>query len=182
MNQHDPARRPPTTRQPCPQGRLSTPTMQRNGRTVIDVTTYIPYFLTSVTNALSRGASQLYLETFGIGIVEWRAIATLAAEPRIPASRICELVALDKGATSRALSRLHRLGYLDFEAAAQDPRKKVWWLNEEGYRLHDRILAVALERERRLIDGIDPEDLETFLRAMRIMRRNVDRIASGSGD
>ena len=164
----------------CPDGRLSAPTTERNGRPVIDVTAYVPYFLASVTNALSRGASQIYLERFGIGIVEWRAIATLASEPRIPASRICELVALDKGATSRALARLHDLGCLAFEAPEQDPRRKVWWLNDEGYRLHERVLAVALERERRLIEGVDPEDLEAFLRVMRIMRRNVDAI-SGSG-
>ncbi|GHD49040.1 transcriptional regulator [Thalassobaculum fulvum] len=181
MNEQDPARRPTARRAVCPEGRLSNPTRDKDGRPVIDVTAYIPYFLTSVTNALSRGASQLYLETFGVGIVEWRAMATLASEPRIPAARICELVALDKAATSRALARLHELGYLGFEAPEPDPRKKVWWLNDEGYRLHDRILAVALERERRLIDGVDPEDLETFLRVMRIMRRNVDGIASDRG-
>lgn len=156
--------------------------MVRNGRTVIDMTTYIPYFLTSVNNALSRGASQLYLETFGIGIVEWRAISTLALEARIPASRICELVALDKAATSRALTRLQELGYLQFEASEVDPRKKIWWLNDKGNRLHDRILAIALERERQLIEGVDPEDLEAFLRVMRIMRRNVDRIAENETD
>lgn len=181
MNEQDPARRPSASRPLCPEGRLSSPTSEKDGRPVIDVTSYIPYFLTSVNNALSRGASQLYLETFGIGIVEWRAIATLASEPRIPASRICELVALDKAATSRSLARLHQLGYLDFEAPEPDLRKKIWWLNDEGYRLHDRILAIALERERRLIEGVDPEDLETFLRVMRIMRRNVDKVSSVRG-
>lgn len=180
-NGYETAGRRAPFRSVCPEGRLSIPTMERGGRPVVDVTTYIPYFLTSVSNALSRGASQLYLETFGIGIVEWRAIATLASEPRIPASRICELVALDKAATSRALARLRDHGYLGFETQEPDPRKKVWWLNEEGYRLHDRVLAVALERERRLIDGVDPDDLEAFLRVMRIMRRNVDRISSDRG-
>lgn len=178
MNEFEAAGRPSTSRPACPGGRLSTPTTQRDGRPVVDMTAYIPYFLTSVNNTLSRGASQLYIARFGIGIVEWRAVSTLAIEPRIPASRICELVALDKAATSRALARLHDLGYLDFEAREPDPRKKAWWLNEAGYRLHDRVLAVALERERRLIEGIDPDDLEAFLRVMRIMRRNVDRIAS----
>ena len=35
-------------------------------------------------------------------------------------------------------------------------------------------LAAALERERKLIAGVDPDDLEAFLRVIRIMRRNVD--------
>ena len=178
MVQHEARHRGPTAGPVCPDGRLSTPTTERNGRPVIDVTAYVPYFLASVTNALSRSASQLYLTRFGIGIVEWRGVAPPASEPRIPASRICELVALDKGATSRALARLQGLGCVGFEAPEQDPRKKIWWLNDEGYRLHDRVLAVALERERRLIEGVDPEDLEAFLRVMRIMRRNVETISS----
>lgn len=178
MSEIEAADRRPAGRSLCPDGRLSTPTARRDGRAVVDMTTYIPYFLTSVTNTLSRGASQLYIDRFGVGIVEWRAISTLAIEPRIPASRICELVALDKAATSRALARLHEHGYLEFEAREPDRRKKVWWLNEDGYRLHDRILAVALDRERRLIEGVDPDDLEAFLRVMRVMRRNVDRITS----
>lgn len=178
MNEFEAADRRSTPRPVCPDGRLSTPTTVRNGRPVVDMATYIPYFLTSVNNTLSRGASQLYIERFGIGIVEWRAVSTLAIEPRIPASRICVLVALDKAATSRALARLHALGYLGFEAPEPDRRKKVWWLNADGYRLHDRVLAVALERERQLIAGIDPDDLEAFLRVMRVMRRNVDRIAA----
>lgn len=56
----------------CPEGRLSTSTMKRGGHEVVDITTYIPHLLSSVNNALSRGASKLYLKRFGIGIVEWR--------------------------------------------------------------------------------------------------------------
>lgn len=165
----------PTDR-PCPEGRLSKSTRSRDGREVVDVSTYIPYFLASVNNALSRGASRLYRDRYDIGIVEWRVVSMLAIEPRIPASRVCEVVSLDKAATSRGLMRLHELGYLAFEAPDSDPRKKIWWLNAAGYALHDDILAVALDRERRLIQDVDPSDLEAFLRVMRLMRRNVDRL------
>lgn len=178
MNRHDAGTRSDGGTRPCPDGRRSKPTRKRHGRDVVDITTYIPYFLTSVNNALSRGASQLYLERFGVGIVEWRVVSMLANEPRIPASRACEVIALDKGATSRALTRLLEQGYLEFEASEGDPRKKIWWLNEKGYRLHDDILALALERERQLIRDIDPDELEVFLEVMRRMRRNVDRLRS----
>lgn len=162
--------------QNCPLGRISSPVRHTpDGRAVIDTATYIPYFLVSVNNPLSRGASQFYLDNFGIGIVEWRVISMLATEPGIPASRICSVISLDKGATSRALTNLHRLELATFKAAPADPRKKTWWLNEEGYHLHDRLIEIALERERKLIEGADPGDLEAFLRVMRIMRRNVEK-------
>lgn len=179
-----PLRAQPTdsrSRTPCPDGRISRSAMTRHGRRVLDLSSYIPYFLASVNNALSRGASQTYLATFGVGIVEWRVVSMLALEPGIAAARICEVIALDKAATSRALRRLHELGYLEYETPGSDARRKAWWLNARGYQLHDEILALALTRERRLIEGVDPEDLEAFLRVMRVMRRNVDRL-SGDGD
>jgi len=160
----------------CPEGRISTPVFRKDKRAIVDVDKYIPYFLSSVNNALSRGASHYYLKNFGIGIVEWRVVSMLAIEPRIPASRACEVVALDKAQTSRSLKRLLELGYVEFNAAVSDPRKKVWWLNKKGYELHDRVLEAALKRERELIRGAEPEDLEAFLRVIRIMRKNVDTI------
>lgn len=47
-------------------------------------------------------------------------------------------------------------------------------LTDKGYGLHDQIITVALERERQLVRGVDSDDLETFLKVMRIMRRYVD--------
>ncbi|MCB1391051.1 MAG: winged helix-turn-helix transcriptional regulator [Rhodobacteraceae bacterium] len=157
----------------CPEARISRPTKFREGHEIVDIENYTPYFLSSVNNALSRGASQTYLERFRIGIVEWRVISMLAIEPWIPASRICGVVQLDKGATSRALVKLVETGYLDHEASEQDVRRKTYALNEKGYALHDEILAIALERERALIRGVAPEDLEAFLRVMRVMKSNL---------
>lgn len=161
----------------CPEGRISSPTHARaDGRVVIDINTYIPYFLSSVNNALSLGASSEYLKTFGVGIADWRVISMLAIEPRIPAARIVEVIAIDKGATSRSLNKLDELGLVTFEAMANDPRRRIWELNDKGYELHDRIMAAALEREKKLIDGADPDDLEAFLRVIRLMRKNVERL------
>ena len=157
----------------CPEGRLSSPTKQQAGRPVVDPSTYIPYFFAAINNALSRGASRIYLEKFNIGIVEWRVVSMLAIEPRIPAQRICEVISLDKAATSRALRQLQQNDYLGFKSSERDPRRKIWWLNDRGYELHDNILRVALGREQNLIRGIDPENLEVFLNVMRKMRDNV---------
>lgn len=158
----------------CPAGRISKSTQEVENRQVVDLHTYVPYLLSSVNNAMSRGASHLYLDRFGIGIVEWRVMSMLAIEPRIQAARICDVIHIDKGAASRALSRLSEAGYLDFEAPGADSRKKIWWLNPKGLARHDEILAIALDRENQLITGADPQDLEAFLRVMRIMRANVD--------
>lgn len=153
--------------------RHSSPTVLRNGRRIVDYDTYIPYFLAVVNNALSRGASALYLKRFGIGIGEWRVVSILANEPGVAASHIGDVVAMDKAAVSRSLSKLETLGVLKIVISPNDPRRRTISLNSAGYDLHDQILSLALEREKQLIEGTDPDDLEAFLRVMRIMRHNV---------
>ena len=103
-------------------------------------------------------------------------MSMLAIEPQIQASQICDSIKIDKGAASRALARLEDMGLLSQERQPNDPRKRIWWLNASGQEMHDKILEIALERERRLIEGVSPEDLEAFLRAIRKMFSNVDAI------
>jgi DNA-binding MarR family transcriptional regulator len=160
----------------CPEARISCPTTFRSGVEILDITNYIPFFLSSINNALSRGASAIYRERFGIGITEWRTISMLAIEPEITAARICEVVNLDKAAASRALATLDDMGYLGSLTSEKDPRKRTWWLNDRGYELHATIIRIALAREESLIKGVDPQDLEAAIRAMRVMMKNVRAI------
>lgn len=157
----------------CPEGRLSHSVREVDGSKVIDLNTYIPSFLSTINNALSRGASQKYREQFGIGIVEWRVMSMLAIEPNIPAVRIGEVICTDKGQVSRALLSLSEANLAVSEIVSADVRKKNWWLSTAGYAMHARILEIAIEREKQLIAGCDPEDIETFLRVARIMNRNL---------
>lgn len=163
-------------------GKISNSTALRSDRIVLDITNYIPYFLAAVNNPLSRGASKIYLKKFNLGIVEWRVIAMLAIEPCITASRICDVVALDKGATSRALTRLHALGYLEFSSKKSDIRRKKWSLNDAGYLIHGQILRLALLREEKLVEGIAPADIEVFLRVIRMMHKNVNALSESSAE
>lgn len=160
----------------CPRGRISSSTTTRDGIEILDISNYIPFFLSSINNALSRGASAIYRDQFGIGITEWRTISMLAIEPEITAARICEVVNLDKAAASRALATLDEMGYLGSVTSEKDPRKRRWWLNAKGYELHDKIMHIALAREHALIDGVDPQDLEAGIRAMRMMMSNVRKM------
>lgn len=165
----------------APEMRLTPPTLRRGGRDVINVDGYVPYFVNAINNPLSRGASQLYLRDFGVGIVEWRIISMLAIEERIPASRIVDVVQVDKSATSRGLRDLEEKGLARFEANKADARRRIWWLSKAGYDIHDRIITVALERERLLLQGVDAADLEITLRVMRQMNRNARKLSSGDG-
>lgn len=156
--------------------RISRPTRTQGDREIVDYDTYIPYFLAVVNNAMSRSASALYLTRFGIGIGEWRVLSIIANEPGVAASHIGDVVAMDKAAVSRSLGKLETLEVLEITVSPSDPRRRAFSLTKAGYALHDQILAIALEREGKLIQGTDPEDLEAFLRVMRTMRHNLRNI------
>ncbi len=154
--------------------RKSAPTRTRDGITILDIGNYTPFLLNAVSNAWQRKTSTIYRQTFSLGIVDWRVIAMLNIEPKITANRICEVVRLDKAATSRSLQLLHSEGHVHFEASPTDPRKRRWWLSDNGLEAHETILAIALSVAAEMLAGVAPEDLETFLQVMRRMLSNLE--------
>ena len=161
----------------CPDSRLSRPTrLTTEGARVINIDNYAPYFFAAINSALSRGASARYLNDFGIGVTEWRVLSWIATEPQVSAARICDVIALDKAAVSRAVAKLENDALIAATPSRRDPRRKALRLTAAGAVLHDRVLTAALEREAQLIDGVPPEDYETFLRVMRRLRANVETL------
>lgn len=160
----------------CPDGRISVPTTTRDGVEILDINNFVPFFISSLNNTLASGASNHFRDRYGIGISEWKTVAMLAIEPGITAARICEVVRLDKSAVSRSLGVLDGLGYLQSVSSERDIRKRQWWLNDKGYQLHNTIIGYSLGRERTLIEGADPEDLEATLRVMRLMLDNLQKL------
>jgi DNA-binding MarR family transcriptional regulator len=128
----------------------------------IDAEGHIPGLVTHLSNKLSRSTSNLFRRHFGIGVLEWRILAQLAIAPDISASRLCAVIGLDKGAASRGMQRLGTLGLVTF---ADDGRVRRARLTPAGRRLHERMLVVALERERRLLAPLD-EGERTTLQAL----------------
>ncbi|TFZ03441.1 MarR family winged helix-turn-helix transcriptional regulator [Ramlibacter rhizophilus] len=132
-------------------------------REVLDLSHYATYFFTVLANKLSSGASRLYLRRFGIGIIEWRVMAMLAIEPRIAPARISQVIGLDKASISRESRKLEEKGYLIVSSDETSSRRKTLELSPKGYELHDQVIQVALERERRLLSDLTSEEADLFL-------------------
>jgi DNA-binding MarR family transcriptional regulator len=147
------------------------------GGPALDLARYAPALLTFLANKLSRGASAIYRREFGVGIIDWRIMALLAIEPRIPASRVCKVIGLDKGPVSRSVAFLARKGLAVVEDDGADARRRIIDLTPEGRALHDRILRVALERERRLLSCLDPAEVEVLLGLLNRLHDNLDAVS-----
>src|SRR3954471_3340719 len=118
---------------------------------VLDLDRYVPALVTFIANKLSRSATVLYQKRFAVNITEWRILALLAIEPAISAARICHVIGFDKGPVSRTLAVMEQSGLVAIKADREDGRTYAISLTAKGAATHDKVIAAALERERRLL-------------------------------
>lgn len=120
-----------------------------------------------LANKLTSGASNVFRDTFGVGTVEWRILAQVAAERWISPQRICRLGGLDKGGVSRSMKLLLDRGLIAVRASATDARSVEIALTAKGRTMHARIARVAGERERRLLSGLSKPEVRGLLETLR---------------
>lgn len=139
----------------------------------LELDRYIPALITFFANKMSVGASQIYAQLFQINVIEWRIISMLAVEPNISASRISQIIGLDKGAVSRAIAKLSVENYVKITPDQKDARATRISLTGEGLKLHDRVYKVAMDREQAIFNVLAEEDQEHLIRILNILNANI---------
>lgn len=142
----------------------------------IDHDRYLPFLVISISNGLYRGATQFYQSRFGVGVTEWRVLSALAAEPNTTANRLCQIAQLDKAAASRSLRVLERAGYVTVEPHRTDARKRTVAFTSAGLALYEKIFAVAMKRQERMVAGFTPEETNTLIALLQRVRSNLGRL------
>lgn len=148
----------------------------RASPSVIDLSVFVPAYITLIGNRWARSSSALYRKHFGIGIVEWRLMVLLANEPWIQASRVDEVIGMDKGAVSRTARVLAERGLLALRKSAADPRRREMDLTAAGRALHDQIIGITLARENRLLAGLSVKERETLVGFLGKMQANLNSL------
>ncbi|GAB2832432.1 hypothetical protein GCM10027073_71040 [Streptomyces chlorus] len=127
-------------------------------------------------NRFNRSFSRHYQNEFGISAMEWRMLVMLCKEPDVPVTAASPAVGYDKGAVSRSLSKLAKLGLAEAKVLGNNPRNRLWHLTPAGYELHDRILKSALERHKQVLAGFTPQDVEKFNEMLRLFGENAENL------
>ena len=143
---------------------------------VIDHDRYLPFLIISISNNLYRRASQFYQSRFGIGVTEWRVLSALAAEPNSTANRLCGIAQLDKAATSRSLKVLESGGHVTIAPHKSDARKRIVAFTPAGLNLYEKILAVAMNRQKRMGAGFSAEETDTLIALLTRVRANLAKL------
>lgn len=142
----------------------------------LDLDRYFPFFLGTIANRWTATSSRTYLERFGIGIGEWRVLASICALGRASSQEVVNLIAMDAGAVSRSMARLRKDGLVKAVAGKFAGRTKPFELSGKGKELYATIRDVATEREDRLLADLTPDEREELLRLMRKIMPRLDQL------
>lgn len=115
--------------------------------------------LSFAANRFTRAASRVYQEKYGLGSMDWRILVMLTREPGATVTRASDIIGIDKGAVSRSLHRLLGEGLVEQGKLHANGRSRSWRLTKTGQALHAKILQEALERQRALFKGFQPEEI-----------------------
>jgi pilus assembly protein TadC len=119
--------------------------------TQLNLSRYVPAIINLLANKLATGASQCYRKHFGIGVVAWCLLVMLKVEDNITANRMSQV-------------------------DSQDALRNIVSLSAAGLALHDRVLKVALERERRLLGDLSEEEVDVLLNLLGRLQAQVAHV------
>lgn len=136
------------------------------GHALLELETFLPYRLSVLSNTLSQAIARVYDKRFGLSVTEWRAMAVLGHRADLSGREVAERTAMDKVAVSRAIARLLAKGLIERGTAANDKRRSVLRLSEEGWKIYDQVAPLALEHEQRLLSHLSMEEREWLARIL----------------
>jgi DNA-binding MarR family transcriptional regulator len=127
------------------------------------ITAMLSSRLMVVANLLKRGAILRYKRLAGLSSVEFGLVASLGRRPPMSVATLAEAVGMDKGQISRALAGLVSRKLVSRAVNPKDNREVLVSLTRTGLAAHDAIVTGALERNRRLLEGLDGEEVAVLL-------------------
>jgi len=135
---------------------------------------FLPYRLSTTSNAVSGRIAQEYRSRFGLSVPEWRVMAVLGDTGAMTQRELTQHTVMDKVAVNRACKVLEDRGLAVRRPNAQDGRSHLLELTAEGQAMHGQIMPLALEMERRLFASFADEEIEAFRSLLGRVRAVVD--------
>ncbi|MEH3105768.1 MAG: MarR family winged helix-turn-helix transcriptional regulator [Sphingomonas fennica] len=137
---------------------------------------YMPFFWSAISNRWTSSSSRLYLGQYGVGIGEWRVLATLGAQGSATSLDVVKLVGMDPGAVSRAMRDLESKGYVVPVQGRFVGRNKPYEMTDAGVALFDRLRVTATARADRLLDGLTRDEQQTLLTLLQRVHANLAKL------
>ncbi|SCX73557.1 DNA-binding transcriptional regulator, MarR family [Variovorax sp. EL159] len=128
------------------------------GVKAFDLETFLPFQLSVVANRVSQTVGQSIASRFSLQIPEWRIVVVLGKYGALSALEIAQKTSMDKARVSRAQHRLVDLGLANMHPSADDRRKVIVSLEEEGLALYRDMVPLAHDTAQRLFAQLTADE------------------------
>ncbi len=143
---------------------------------VLQLLKFVPFRLNRLAAEVSTKLAEVYSDRFGIDIVEWRILITLAAHDSCSAQFIVNCTRTHKSRISRGVNRMIELKLVARSESKGDRRETLLRLTSKGKALHQQLVPVVLEQECRMMECLDEAELEAFTQALDKLERSLNLV------
>jgi DNA-binding MarR family transcriptional regulator len=141
-------------------------------RTKDQLQIYIPYLFNRLSNRWNLDQNR-DLGEHGINNVVFRTLSVLYIYKTLTVNEIAVLAVTEQSTASRMVESMVSSGWVKREIAEEDQRRRVVALTEDGEALLRKIWPIMEKNYERLVDGIDPDEIEICGRVLARMVENI---------
>ncbi len=139
---------------------------------------FIPYQLSTASNAVSDLISNEYKSRFGLKIPEWRVMAVLGSRGASTQRHLVEATLMDKVTVNRAVKTLVDRELLDRSPNNADGRSHHLVLSQTGRDLYDQIMPAAEVMEKKIMTVLSADDQRQLSEMLAKIKQSADDIAA----
>lgn len=139
---------------------------------------FIPYQLSTASNAVSDLIAQEYKSRFGLKIPEWRVMAVLGDHGASTQRYLVESTLMDKVTVNRAVKTLADRKLIDRTPNDADGRSHHLQLSATGVDLYQQIMPAAEAMEKKIMAVFSAEEIEQLSGFLAKIRQSADAISS----
>jgi len=141
-------------------------------RTKDQLQNYIPYLFNRLSNRWNLDQNR-DLTVHGVNNVVFRTLSVLYIYKTLTVNEIAVLAVTEQSTASRMVDSMVSSGLVKREIAEEDQRRRVVALTADGEALLRKIWPIMENNYDRLIEGIDPDDIEICARVLARMVENI---------
>ena len=139
---------------------------------------FLPYQLSTSSNAVSDLIAGEYKSRFGLKIPEWRVMAVLGSRGASTQRHLVEATLMDKVTVNRAVKNLVDRALLERSPNTADGRSHHLLLSSTGRDLYDQIMPAAQAMEKKVM-AVLSESEQAELSAMLVkVKKSADDLAA----
>jgi DNA-binding MarR family transcriptional regulator len=140
-------------------------------RTLLNLTEFLPFRLSVLSNTISERIAAAYRRDFGLSVPQWRVMAVIGQNPGLTATQLAETTRMDKVAVSRAIAGLIDDGRLERRATPHDGRSSTLYLTRRGEEIYDEVAPLARQFEDELLSQLSASEQKSLKRLLDLMAK-----------